>query len=282
MELDSAATAPHPSEPIGYEFDRATAVTALGEGRYAGEIHDGWDIGGNANGGYVLAIAARAMQAASGRPDPVTITAHYLAPGPPGPVEIETRIVKVGKRFTTVGGSLVKDGRLTLQLLAAFGDQSQGTGELLHRAGGAPELPPIEQCAPRSTNNGMVEVPIMHRLAVWLHPDDAGFQADARNGRAEIRGWFEFADRRPIDTLGLLLAADAFPPAVFNLDLPRGWVPTVELTVHVRGVPVPGPLRCRFTTRFVQGDAFEEDGEVWDSAGNLVALSRQLALIARG
>jgi len=58
-------------------------------------------------------------------------------------------------------------------------------------------------------------------------------------------------------------------------------VPTVELTVHVRGIPAPGPLQCRFSTRFVQGDSFEEDGEVWDSAGRLVALSRQLALLAR-
>jgi hypothetical protein len=68
---------------------------------------------------------------------------------------------------------------------------------------------------------------------------------------------------------------------VFNLDMPPGWVPTVELTVHVRAVPTPGPLRCVFRTRFVHGGMFEEDGEVWDSSGTLVALSRQLALLPR-
>ena len=70
-------------------------------------------------------------------------------------------------------------------------------------------------------------------------------------------------------------------PAVFNSGLPMGWVPTVELTVHVRARPAPGPLRCRFTTRFVTGGALEEDGEVWDSADVLVAQSRQLALTPR-
>jgi len=52
--------------------------------------------------------------------------------------------------------------------------------------------------------------------------------------------------------------------------------------VHVRGVPAPGPLRCIFRSRFMQTGMFEEDGEMWDSEGRLVALSRQLALIPKG
>jgi acyl-CoA thioesterase len=280
-EPTAASGVPGPGVDRGYEFDRATAVTPLGDGRFAGAVVDGWDIGGNANGGYLLAIAARAMRDASGKPDPVTITAHFLAPGLPGAVEISTEVVKAGKRFATVTGHVVQNGRRMLQLVGAFGDQASGTAALLHQFGAPPELPPMDDCAARHPKNGNVPVPIMGRIAVRLHPDDAGFQDGVRSGRAEVRGWFEFADHRPVDTLGLLLAADVLPPAVFNLDLPSGWVPTVELTVHVRGVPAPGPLRCRFSTRFIQGDSFEEDGEVWDSEGRLVALSRQLALIAR-
>jgi hypothetical protein len=51
--------------------------------------------------------------------------------------------------------------------------------------------------------------------------------------------------------------------------------------VHVRATPVPGPLRCRFASRFVAGGLLSEDGEIWDSAGTLVAESRQLALTPR-
>jgi hypothetical protein len=98
---------------------------------------------------------------------------------------------------------------------------------------------------------------------------------------AEVRGWFAFADHRPSDPLSLALAADGFPPAVFHLELPSGWVPTVELTVHVRDVPAPGPLRAVFRTRFVTNGMFEEDSELWDSTGRLVAMSRQLALVAQ-
>lgn len=78
-----------------------------------------------------------------------------------------------------------------------------------------------------------------------------------------------------------LMAADAFPPPVVNSDLPVAWTPTVELTAQLRARPAGGPLRCTFRTRFVQGSYLEEDGELWDGDGTLVALSRQLALVPR-
>jgi hypothetical protein len=73
-----------------------------------------------------------------------------------------------------------------------------------------------------------------------------------------------------------MLAVDALPPTILELGLP-GWAPTVELTVHVRCRPAPGPLRVSKTTRNLAGGFLDEDVEVWDSADRLVAQSRQLA-----
>src|SRR6478672_6475635 len=88
--------------------------------------------------------------------------------------------------------------------------------------------------------------------------------------------WMRFADGREADLLSLPLLVDSTAPSV--LELGAGSV-TIQLTVHLRAHPAPGWLACRATTRFVSNGYHEEDFEVWDSAGTLVAQSRQLALI---
>ena len=54
---------------------------------------------------------------------------------------------------------------------------------------------------------------------------------------------------------------------------------TIELTVHLRAKPAAGWLACRTYTRHLIGDHHEEDFEIWDSTGALVAQSRQFALL---
>lgn len=260
------------------EFDDAMRVAADG----AGAIVDGWDINGNANGGYLLALAASHMRAVGGRPDPFSVTGHYLAPGTPGPVQIDATVVKSGRRFSTVTGQMHRDGKPIVQVIATFGDLAQANHDFTHTVGGPPDMPPMEECVQRSPVQGVAVVALNARLNVRLRPGDESFMRGERKGVAEMAGWFSFADGRPVDTLALLLACDAFPPAVFHIDLPPGWVPTLEYTVHVRAVPAPGPVRCVFRTQFVQGGFFNEDGEVWDSQDRLVAQSRQLGLTPLG
>jgi len=46
-------------------------------------------------------------------------------------------------------------------------------------------------------------------------------------------------------------------------------------------VPAPGPLRVATRCRHVSGGWFDEEAEVWDAAGRLVAQSRQIARVGR-
>ena len=85
-----------------------------------------------------------------------------------------------------------------------------------------------------------------------------------------------FTDGRDADLLSLPLLVDSTAPSVLELGVAST---TVELTVYLRAQPAPGWLACRQPARFVSGGYHEEDFEVWDSAGALVAQSRQLAVV---
>ncbi|MDJ0768837.1 MAG: thioesterase family protein [Ilumatobacter sp.] len=262
------------------EFERATRVRSRGGGLYDADIPAGWDIAGNANGGYLIALAARAMIDATGRP-PLSLTAHYLAPGRPGPCDVSVDLVRVGRRTATASARLRSHGVDSLALLGTFGEQ--GAPGPLFIGTEPPDLPPIDQCVRAKPPGGEAVSGFGDRVVVRIDPADAGFRLGEPSGRPEISGWFEFTDHQRTDELGLLLVADAFAPVCFNVpSVPVGWTPTLELTVHVRGVPEPGPLRCRFRSRCLQAGLFEEDGEIWDAGGALVAQSRQLALLPRG
>jgi acyl-CoA thioesterase len=262
------------------EFDQAVDVQVDPAGRVRGHVAEGWDVGGAPNGGYIMAIAVRAMLTAVSRPDPLSVTAHYLAPARPGPVDVDVAPLRVGSRHETVLATMHQGGRAIATLIATFADLGDA-GESAYVASSAPVVPPPDESVKPVPGPVFDLPPITQRVELRLHPSHVGFAMGAPHGVAEVSGWARFADGREPDTVAHPLFADALPPAVFNAGLPLGWVPTVEFTVQVRQRPAPGWLLGRFTTRFVTGGYLEEDGELWDARGQLVALSRQLALAPR-
>jgi acyl-CoA thioesterase len=274
------------------EFDEGSAVTArAGEpGVYEAALGEGWRIGGGVNGGVLLAIAGRALARELGtadgdrpaHPDPLAISAYYLSPGVPGPATVRTSVVRRGRAVSTGQASLLQDdgagGEVErVRFLATYGDLESVDGDLTTSAA-PPELPPPDQCvsAAQAPPDFLKHASLLQRLDMRLDPATTGWAVGKPSGNGVIRGWLRMADGREPDPLLLLLAVDALPPVAFELGLP-GWTPTLELTAHVRARPAPGWLRVSLTNRTLAGGFLEEDAEVWDSQGRLVALSRQLA-----
>ena len=272
----------------GFLFDRDSAsVTDPGHsGRYVMTMSDRWFIGDKVNGGFLLAVATRAMGAAideataGAHPHVISVTSHYLRPGVAGSTEIDTEVVRVGRKLSTATAVLGQQGKARIQTVASFGNLADATGFSVSD-GAPPELPTPEECLNRGEDPSIPlnSHSIANSLEIKIHPETAYLNGRPGDGKPMLRGYMRFVDGRPVDVWSLPLFADAMPPSIFEIMPERIWVPTVELTVHVRGVPAPGWLRCMTTTRFVQDGFFEEDGEIWDSSGRLVAVSRQLAMV---
>ena len=273
---------------MDYELDRGIAVHRQAAGEYAAQLDGGWVVGGGVNGGYLLALVGNAIRAElteEGQPDPVSVSAYFLTPSVPGPAVVRVRRVRTGVRRSTVAASLVQhqDGQEVerINALAVFGDLAR-TPAAVQREIPPPALPPLEACVPTATAPAdfVGVAPLLQRFGTLLDPAYVGWTVGRPSGSGVVQGWFKLADDRPLDSIALLLAVDALPPVTFDLGLP-GWAPTVELTAHVRARPAAGWAMVRQSTRNVFGGMFEEDCEVWDSQGHLVAQSRQLALLPR-
>jgi acyl-CoA thioesterase len=213
----------------------------------------------------------------AGQPHPLAVSAHFLSPSDPGPAELEVRRLRAGRSLSTARVTLAQGGQARLEALVTAGRIDPDAGPGWRRSTGPAGLPPVEACvAAQPELPGGMRANLLDHLDLRLDPATVGWAAGRPGGRLEMRGWVRFSDGRAADPLALLQVVDALPPTSFDLGL-ASWAPTVELTVYVRGLPAPGWLACVVTGQLWQGGWFDEAAEVWDSAGRLVAQSRQLA-----
>lgn len=260
-------------------FVADTAVAPIGDGRWEATLHERWNVGANPNGGYLLAVAVRAMCEAGGRPHPMSVTAHYLSPPAVGRVEVATEVAKAGRSFATVEAHVVQEGRERVRLLGTFGDLATRRGPTRVSAQ-MPQIAPPADCrslVELTAEAGRAVPEAVRRFDILLPPESPWGRAELGEPY-QITGWIRFADGTEPDTTSLVTFADAFPPTLIG-SMEVGWVPTLELTVHVRRRPAPGWMLGTFRTRLLIDGVLEEDGELWDSEGLPVAQSRQLALV---
>jgi acyl-CoA thioesterase len=253
-------------------FATDTAVTPLGDGRYAADVSDGWLIQ-NPNGGYLAGILVRAVLAEVADPDRRlrSVTLHYLRPGQVGPCEVHVTVERAGRGMTTATARLVQGGKDALLAVCALGVGREGPAYEAHPM---PDVPRPEELEQR---DGPVAMSFRDRFDTRTA---LGPEPFTRGPEAITGGWIRFADDEPFDDVALVLLCDAWPPAVFAIaEVPVG-VPTVDLTVHLRHLPSPASewAFVRFRTTVVADGYLEEDGEVWSEDGRLLAQSRQLAI----
>jgi len=256
--------------------DETTPVPA-GPGRWTVELSTDWDIGDNANGGYAAAPVLRSLVELGQHPDPISVTTHFLRPVQGGGrADVAAEVVRRGRTVSVARGTLSQAGKERLIVTAALGELGDETPTDASIDIPPPDLPDPDECAERSGAVQGVDLAIASRVDVRL--PSAHMVAGGRDD-AVTEGWIRFVDGTHPSTTALALFADAFPPSLFARFGRVGWVPTIELTVHVRRRPAPGWIQARLECDDLVDGRMIESGTLWDSTGRVVARSRQVGLL---
>ncbi|MFI1464607.1 thioesterase family protein [Nocardia carnea] len=276
-------------------FSRVCALTELaadepGAGRYRGVVDEIWTIGPKVHGGTMVAgsAAAATRWLRTVEPDraamaPLSGSTDFLGAPEPGEVLYEVSIRKVGRQICLVDVTLNQRGRPLVRTAFTFGHLDGPERAPLYTPTHT-DLP-VEPAAnaigyePGSSMGRIVHV--ARGMDAFLDRDWARF-IDNEQGEPRLRMWLrprpqDQADPETASYIAMM-AADMCPPVPTNLGY-FGWSPTVQMTTYLRRRPAPGWLRIIATTHEVSGGMFDSDQIVVDSTGQLVAQSRQLALL---
>ncbi|MCF6467162.1 thioesterase family protein [Nonomuraea sp. MG754425] len=261
------------------KFDEATQAIRVDENTYDVCIDPGYAIGGPLNGGYLMAVILRAAVDASPFEHPVSQTAQFLRSAAPGPAQVRIEPLKAGRTVAFARATLVQDG--VPQIEGLITTATLHDVEPVHAGEAAHPMPPLEECVKLPDPKPDSGMTLNAQMELLFDPPTIGWLKGEPTGRPESRAYFRMAEPQDPDPYVLALAVDALPPVVFSAGA-RGWAPTVDLTWHLRALPAPGPLTLLGGGRLISDGWFDEEVEVRDSTGRLVAQSRQLARVGRG
>lgn len=258
-------------------FENDTAINQKNENTFEINITENWNINKTANGGYLLAMITRVLEHFSTKKSTPIITANFMTRCTQGPAEIKIATIHESRQFHRISASIIQDKIERVRACGTFVDPAGENHETILETG-PPELENIDQCVliPSIPNYSLYD-----QMDIYLDPSCAGW---FKNELAEIsmhKGWIKFKDNRPHDLASIALFTDAFPPPVMASQGIVAWVPTIEFSYNVRTIPETEWCKGIFRTRFITNGICEEDGELWDESGNLVAISRQISLFTK-
>jgi acyl-CoA thioesterase len=258
------------------KFVSDTSVSELEPGLYEGSVSRDWWIDRGPNGGFLTAMAMRALVAsvADDARSPRSLTIHFTSTPDEGALQIATAVERAGRSLTTASARMEQGGSLSALATGAFSLARDSDVEFDDTS--APDVPTPESVQSIEPVEGMPAFAYQ-----WeIRPAIGGFpftsQPEALTG-----GWIRAREDQPIDAALVAQLTDAWLPALFTrLDRPN-WVSTIDLTIHFRAkLPLPADwLLVRFESRLARDGFIEEDGELWTTDGRLIAHSRQLALL---
>ena len=197
---ETAGRSPTDPPPTPSAFATATAVERAEGSGLAAVLDPGWDVGaGILNGGYLLAVAARAAAFDSPHPHPVALSASYLRATGPGPVTLTVTPGPPAGRWRTPRCCSATPSGPTLAVQAT-------TATLVDEppvyADPLPDVPPVEECLAADAGADLggrpvPEVGLRRQVETRLDPATAGWALGQPSGEPVMRGYVRLTDGSP-------------------------------------------------------------------------------------
>ncbi|RTZ97417.1 MAG: thioesterase family protein [Deltaproteobacteria bacterium] len=262
--------------PIFSNLDSPNPASSDSElpSQFKSVVSDNWSVNGIPDGGYLMAMITRAMWHRCRKKSTPILTANFISRSAPGNATIQVEPIIQSAGFDRLEGRLSQGGQEKVRMFGTFaGEKTDCTADRIEKS--PPAMAPFEECIriPKMPNYS-----IFHNMDTRLDPTCAGWMLGQNLSKtSEIKGWIQFEAARPLDVFSIVLMADAFPPAVLPSHGMVAWVPTLEFSVNIRNIPDTSRIKCIFRTHFISCGLLEEDGELWDESGRIIAVSRQFA-----
>ncbi|WP_043317517.1 thioesterase family protein [Microbulbifer sp. HZ11] len=257
------------------------------------EIPPGWSQGRATFGGLVAAMLYQPIEAAlekatgeDAQNTPLrSLTLSFVAPAEAGPLNTSARVLRAGRSAVQIEAHGAQGDQVTTAALASFGKPRESTISV--GAGKAPDFPPPDDCQALPYIEGLVPEftqKFDYRLG-------AGALPFTGSDEGRIGGWIRFKTDdeeptgRPASISHLLALIDAWPPAA--LSMLKTLAPASSLTWTVEWMPVAHTISAGPSDwwQYLAEVEQAKDGyaviaaRLWDSNGQLIALSRQTATI---
>lgn len=234
---------------------------------------ESWTQGRSAFGGLSAALAVAGMRKQLDSALPLrSLMVSFVAPLPPGEVDVQAQIQRQGKNVTQMSASLISDGQVCLQALAAFGADRD-------------ELEvPAPNASPVGRDQGIQISDHKKRLPAFLGYFDGAWVSKGLPFSGQCSNQLNMWVKHKDDLTGfadekLVTIADIPPPVILSyFDQPP--VPASSLTWSLEFVQTPRSIESdwfylEFTAEAAANGYTQQSGRIYDEAGQLCALSRQ-------
>ena len=269
-------------------FQEAIKLENIDNKKFIVNPNTNYFVGNTPHGGYLMAVMHNALTSILPHSTAISSSVQYLDRIDAAPFELNVEIFKISSGSSSGIVKLKQNEKICTTFTATCSDFE-------HMKGYDDLQKPLPDIYKKSDKKDYVKMnydkiskgftpAFIQQLECLIHPDHAWWNrdpnVDMKSNEARCSAFLEMEGGIP-DQFCLSFYSDILPPVVSNKYGPLGWIPTITLTTHIRQMPTTSKVYADFNASDINKGYFEQDCNIWDLNGNLVASSRQLTRILK-